>query len=608
MSKKTAQAVNKLSKPKVNPPKSSLPKVKSTISSLKSINPDKAKEMLERKMEQLKMNASLIIFSLVSVGVILFFYYNSKGYKVRKALNNMDNYKLFIITGSELNKQDNRNKKLCDFYVSSAYKPYMVDNQLFGYCSLEVMKAVLFAGVRCIYVDVFNSSMTSDADPVISNGYMEGEWKLAFNSISFRDMCKLIKRIVFSSGYVNNYNDPFILCLNLKTNGNYKCLNKVKKILFETFGNKLLDNTYTYSSRFVMTEPIKNLMGKLIVFSSGGYENSDLEELINYSWDKSGLKKITYESLDLESTNTSVVKLDNAELKNFNMNGITLVTPNENTIYTYNYNPNYAWDSGCQFVFKNFQKIDLNMNTYIEKFQTLSFITKPSKMISGSKQNEIKLKVNKEIKINNSFIEEPLSCPEKPSENYDALLGDQMLFYKNKTSDGLGLCYNVDLDSSCNCDSNLDPDCDDTLWSENTVSINGDANMKLCCSTRRINDPSIRCSRLTSASGEQQCTSQKHFFSNNCRVPADQPDVERVEVKMQGGQTNFDRYTGSGDFTNIFERCDVNNVSDLNDKKVCLMHLSNNPKELCPEGWKYNGKLDTQKYDNKNINICCRNL
>ena len=38
------------------------------------------------------------------------------------------------------------------------------------------------------------------------------------------------------------------------------------------------------------------------------------------------------------------------------------------------------------------------------------------------------------------------------------------------------------------------------------------------------------------------------------------------------------------------------------------MHISNNPKELCPDGWKYNGKLDTQKYDNKNVNLCCRTL
>ena len=37
------------------------------------------------------------------------------------------------------------------------------------------MKTILFAGVRCIYVDIFNSSMSSDADPVVNNGYMEGE-------------------------------------------------------------------------------------------------------------------------------------------------------------------------------------------------------------------------------------------------------------------------------------------------------------------------------------------------------------------------------------------------------------------------------------------------
>ena len=577
---------------------------KSSSIDIKSLTPEILKQKLQQKLEKLKTNASLIVFSLLFVVIILFFYYNSKGYKENKSLTNMANYKLYVITGSELNKQDNRNKKLCDFYVSCAYKPYMVDNQLFGYCSLEIMKAVLFSGVRCIYVDIFNSSMTSDADPVVNNGYMEGEWKFAFNSLDFKEMCILIKKIVFSSGYVNNYNDPFILCLNLKTNGNYKCLNKVKKILFEAFGGRLLDNSYTYSSKYVMTESIKDLMGKMIIFSSGGFENSDLEELINYSWDKSGLKKITYESLDVDNENTSVVKLDNAELKNFNMNGITLVTPNENTIFTYNYNPNYAWDSGSQFVFLNFQKIDQNMNTYIERFQTLSFITKTDNMISGSKQPEIKLKVNKEIKTNRNMVEEPLNCPEKPSENYDALMGDEMLFYKNKGSDGLGLCYSVNKDDSCNCDSNIDPDCDDTLWSENTISIDGDVDMKLCCSTRRINDPSVRCSRLTSSSGDAQCTPQKHFFSNDCRGQA---ALGKISVKMQAGQSNFDSSSLSG-FTNVFERCKVSDYSDLNGKKVCLMNLSNNPKELCPNGWKYNGKLDTEKYDNKNINICCKNL
>ena len=142
--------------------------------------------------------------------------------------------------------------------------------------------------------------------------------------------------------------------------------------------------------------------------------------------------------------------------------------------------------------------------------------------------------------------------------------------------------------------------------------MSGDVNIKLCCSTRRINDPSVRCSDVTSSSGNQECSPTKYFFSNDCRdtrtFASGERSVERVNVKLQAGQTNFDSYTGPSDFTNVFEKCPVESMSDLNSKKVCLLHVNNNPKELCPSGWKYNGKFDTEKYDNKNINICCRNL
>ena len=578
------------------------PKLSSVKNKISSITTDDAKKTVLQKIEKLKTNASLIVFSLLLVIVILFFYYNSKGYKVNKALTRIAKYKLYVITGTELNNAENREKKLCDFYVSCAYKPYMVDNQYFGYCSIEVMKAILYAGVRCVYVDVFNSNMTDDAYPVVSSGYMEGEWKLAFNSIDFKEMCLLIKNIVFSSGYINNYGDPFILCLNLKTNGNYKCLNKVKKILYEVFGSKLLDNTYTYSSKYVMTEPIKNLMGKMIIFSSSGYENSDLEELINYSWDKSGFKKISYESLDIESNNSAVVKLDNSELKNFNMNGITLVTPNENTIFTYNYNANYGWDSGSQFVFLNFQYLDENMSNYIEKFQMLSFISKPNKMISGSKKEEIKLKVNKDIKSVNNNVKEQLSCPEKPSENYDALMGDEMLFYKDNVSDGLGLCYGIEKGDKCNCTFK---GCDDSLWSEHEVRKRGNIDFKLCCSTRRINDPSIKINPYN----EAQKSSQKYFFSNNCipEVASQAGTKDFLALNLESGKNNFESNIVNRVSTNNLHKCKFDYISEMENNKVCLMNLTDG-KKLCPDGWTYNGKLDTETYNGKNLNICCKNL
>ena len=83
--------------------------------------------------------------------------------------------------------------------------------------------------------------------------------KLTFNTVKLEDALNLIDRIVFASGFVNNFNDPFILCLNLKTNSNFKCLNKVAKILHSVFGNRLLDNTFTYQSQHVMTTKIKEL-------------------------------------------------------------------------------------------------------------------------------------------------------------------------------------------------------------------------------------------------------------------------------------------------------------------------------------------------------------
>ena len=565
-----------------------IPKITTSISSLA---PKLAKQILENKFEKLKTNAFIIVFSILFIIIILFFYYNSKGYKENKALVDMINYKLYVITGSNLDEHDNINNKLCDFYVSCAYKPYMVDKQLFGYCSLQVMKSILLAGVRCVYIDIFNSSMTTDADPVINNGYMEGEWKMAFNSINFEDMCILIKKVVFSSGYVNNSNDPFILCLNLKTNGNYRCLNKVKKILFEVFGNILLDNTFTYSSKYVMNEPIKNLMGKLIIFSSSGFENSDLEEFINYSWDKNGLKKITYESLDDDSENTAVVKLDNQELKNFNMNGITLVTPNEHTIFTYNYDPKYGWNSGSQFVFMNFQVIDENMNTYIEKFQSSSFIKKPNNMTNDSEEEKIELKVNKEIKNNRKIMEEPLTCPEKPSENYDNLLGDEFIFHKDKGYEGLGLCYGINEDDNCNCNINSNAKdgniikCDDTLWTPRTINYNDSGSgsdsdkIKLCCSNRRINDPSLQ--------------DTKFFYSkDDCNSDS---DTETQNIYIEGDANSNPQ---------LYNKCKIKEYGDLNDNNVCLLNFNENKK--CPKGWNHTNQL-SEKYE-RHISMCCKQL
>ena len=237
-------------------------------------------------------------------------------------------------------------------------------------------------GVRCVYLDVFNNTLNENAYPIVTAGLKEGEWKLGLNSLNFEDVCETIATTVFSSGYVNNYRDPFILCLNLNTNGNVKCLNKIKKIIYRTFKSNLLNNNYTFSSINMAEVPIKELLGKVIVFTSGGYENSQLEELVNYSWDKQELNKISYGALDPLVPDSDAIKYSSDSLLDFNKNNMTMVVPKEFSLTTSNYNTEYALDAGCQLVFINYIKADANYDSYITKFRNDSFLPKPTRLLS----------------------------------------------------------------------------------------------------------------------------------------------------------------------------------------------------------------------------------
>jgi len=247
-----------------------------------------------------------------------------------------------------------------------------------------MLKSVLLMGVRSVYIDIFNSTLNEDAYPIVTTGIKKGEWKLGLNSLNFEDVCVTIASIVFSNGYVNNFRDPFILCLNLNTNGNIKCLNRIKKILYKTFRSNLLSNDYTYSSYNMAEVKVKDLLGKVVIFTSDGYQNSELEELVNYSWDKEELNHISYKSLDPLIPDTDSVKYRTDSLKDFNKNNITMVIPEETAWFTSNYDSQYAEAAGCQLTFMNYNKMGTHLDSYLTKHKNDSFLPKPLNMISLS--------------------------------------------------------------------------------------------------------------------------------------------------------------------------------------------------------------------------------
>lgn len=310
---------------------------------------------------------TLVMF-LACLGFVMF-YFLSKEFRVSKTLSYMKIYTNFQILTS-LNMKALKKFKLANFNVASSFNSAHSGHQLLDYVSTEMIHANLRSGARFLEFTIFSSQYGDDAEPIISNGYQVGEWKLMANHITFDEACETIKDNAFSiTSDVNgvyNPKDPLFISLNLKTNYNISVLNKIHSIISKHFLNKLLPSKYSYSKRNIGNISLIDLMGKVIIFSTDGYQGSRLDEFINYTWGKKHAKRIHYSELDSDNG-----------LLNHNKNNLTMVTPHkEGDILTYNYSPITAWKSGCQFVAMNYQKVDDGMDAYISKFKNKSFVLK----------------------------------------------------------------------------------------------------------------------------------------------------------------------------------------------------------------------------------------
>jgi len=535
--------------------------------------------VIPRTLQNSKMNEVLKYRNLIILSIILFIsiyiaYTISKSYKISKILYDMKPIDDYVIVTSKLNKE--RDLKLCDFYIASAFRPYMGNNQFFNYIDLSITEKIITNGVRSIYVDIFNDNMGIEANPVISSGIKEGQWKLSLNTVPFEDLCKLISTICFNAGYVNNFEDPFILMLNLNVNGNLTCLNKIRNNIYTHLRRYLLSNKYTYGKVNMGQVPIKYLKRKLLIFTSNGYQHSDLEEFVNYSWDKESLKKITYEALDPNTFNADVIKIDAQTLKNYNKNNLTIVIPIESVsmtdLYTKNYNPTYFWETGCQLVCMNYQLLDEHFDTYISKFKNDSFISKPNLLQGASIKEKVVIhetelsKKMKTIDMDN----DGQRCPEAPSEDY--LSGSEIITYKDNNSRH-GLCFITSNEKECNCSG------EDCLNKElyNDELLDESSKYKLCCSNKKINDPYIN--------------NNKHYLS---QLGDNIQTKKNLDINIEGND-NFKHL-------NLYRLAELSdeNPNSIENKNICLIDKHLEPSR-CPNDWEKSGNLSN------GYSICCRN-
>ena len=357
-------------------------------------------------------NYNTLLMTLLVVGTvfILLLMLLSKKFRVSRALSSMDIYIKFQNMQS-MKPALLKDYRLCDFYVCSSYNTALSGTQLCDYVSSEMVKKVLQTGARYLEFQVFGDKYGADAEPVVSSGFRKGEWKFSLNTLYLEEVFKTIRDNAFriydgTDGSPNNL-DPLFISLDLKTNYNYFVNNKIQKLFSKYLIEYLLDPSYNYQAKNLGLVPLKDLMGKVIILSSDGFQGSTLEELVNYSWIFSKMKRYHYTELDNQLTqdnsssiNSSTPKtiditqqninkqieitknqIEYNQTSKFNLTGLSIVYPhNEGNILTNNFDPTNSWNLGCQFVLMNFQKMDTSMDKYINKFRNKAFVLKPQSL------------------------------------------------------------------------------------------------------------------------------------------------------------------------------------------------------------------------------------
>ncbi len=334
------------------------------------------KENISQYKNVIGLLVALFIFILIS-------YFISENYRINLVLTDMLIYDSVMVVNNSNFKGD---YKLADYYVASSFRSVVGRNQRFDYCSTRLLQKILKNGARFIWLDVFNSDLSEKPKPVVCNGIGQGNWQLTLNSLTFDECCQTIAETAFTSGKVNNYNDPIFVALNLNTQGNLYSLDKIQKSIIKHLGERLLEVHYGFNKVNIGQIPMSKLKNKVVIFCSNGFQHSSLEELVNYCWDNDDMKKLVYKSIDPNVKVTEYVKENLDALKDFNTNNLTIVTPDPNTLFTRQYKPNYAWDAGCQFVSMYYQSVDKMIEQHVNKFKNKSFVLKPPNLRTQSHQ------------------------------------------------------------------------------------------------------------------------------------------------------------------------------------------------------------------------------
>ena len=241
-----------------------------------------------------------IIVAVAIVAVIIIGYYLSYNYRTGKKLNTILNkHKSNIQFQTDYCHPDYKKYTLCDFHIKSSHNTAATGFKKYDYVSLDMIYETVRLGARYLEFEIFAKEQNLEAVPVVSIGSKTGDWKMTANVLDCQEVFNLLAVHAFSQKLLLNYRDPLFIFLDIKTD-NVKVLNKLAEIIETVFKINLLDKRYNYQRMNISEAKVCDLLDKVVIMSSKGYVNSDLERLINISTDSPFLERLTYSDLIIQ--------------------------------------------------------------------------------------------------------------------------------------------------------------------------------------------------------------------------------------------------------------------------------------------------------------------
>jgi len=202
-------------------------------------------------------------------------------------------------------------KRLCDYYAPGSV--------------FEDIPTALARGTRLLEVHVYSDEQDH---PVVALHPQNDGYDYALENITFEQVCIMIVNDAFPS------NDPFILSIVPHTEKTIT-INRIAEHLLTTVRRRLVT-----TNKNIATMPIDALKGKVIIASGGNTRGTELENLVNMSWDESNLRRLSYQQ--------ALHPRDEKDLIRYNRNSITLVAPDAE-LRTVNVKWNRPMYMGCQW-------------------------------------------------------------------------------------------------------------------------------------------------------------------------------------------------------------------------------------------------------------------